>query len=400
MLSCSKQAELKREFDLNFLTHRAIGNEVEGLAWICDLKIVDLDQDGLLDVLAVEGRLNQVLWIRQVSKNVYEEEIIGDPVAGPAHVEISDFDNDGDMDVMVSSMGIVAPNDNHIGAVVILENDGKQNFSNRVLLKDTYRVTYVEAGDLDGDGDNDLIVGQFGYLEGEVRWMEQTEPWEFVSHSLLGLPGTVHAPLGDIDNDGDLDIMALVSQNWEDIYLFENDGTGNFSSKVIWGSTLKDFGSSGMRLADIDLDGDLDVAYTNGDGFDYTIPGSRPWHGVQWLENLGDTNFEYHRIGNFSGSYSPTVVDIEGDGDMDILAVSGFNDWSKEDAVSLLLLENTGGQIFEPHVLAHQPTHLIVLDSADMDGDGDLEFITGGMYFYPPYNYPSRLTLWEINPVQ
>ena len=63
--------------------------------------------------------------------------------------------------------------------------------------------------------------------------------------------------------------MALVSQEWEEIYVFENDGHAAFKPGMIYGSTNEDFGSSGISLVDMDLDGDLDVLYTNGDAFDY-----------------------------------------------------------------------------------------------------------------------------------
>ncbi len=397
-VSCADKQPSAPDFGTDYLVSQNIGDPVEGLPWITDLHIADLDQDGLLDVIAAEGRLNKVMWIRQVAVNEYVEQVIGQPIAGPSHIKTADIDADGDLDVLVAGMGIVTPNNDSIGSVVVIENRGEGRFTNRTLVDKTYRVTYVEAGDLDGDGDQDLVVGKFGYFEGEIQWLEQVGPWEFKAHTLLELPGTIHAPIADIDNDGDEDILALVSQNWEDVYRFENTGDGDFSSSVIYGSTIKDYGSSGLTVADLDQDGDLDLVYTNGDGFDYGIPGSRPWHGVQWLENTAGGTFSYHRLGDFSGSYSPVVVDIEGDGDQDILAVSGFNDWSTDDAVSFLLYENTGSERFVAHVLAYAPTHLVVLDAADMDGDGEVEFVTGGMYFYPPYKHLSRVTLWDRSP--
>jgi hypothetical protein len=256
----------------------------------------------------------------------------------------------------------------------------------------------VAAADLNKDGKLDLVVGAFGYVEGEIRWLENMGKGEFKSHPLLDLPGTIHAPVADINGDGNPDIVALVSQDSEEVHAFIGDGAGRFRDQVLYGSTNKDFGSSGLTVADLNRDGRPDIVYTNGDGFDYATPGSRPWHGVQWLENRGEENFIYHRVGDFAGAYSPFVVDVDGDGNRDILACSGFNDWKNPDAVSLICFQNDGRNHFVPRPLAHAPTHLIVVKAADLYNDGRIELVTGAFMFYPPYDHPSRVTLWEPSP--
>lgn len=380
---------------LELFQPRPIGDPVNELPWITHLAIVDLDQDGLLDVIACEGRQNQVLWIRQVSPGAYQEQAIGQPIAGPVHVEAVDMDGDGNLDIVVASMGIVTPNNQQIGSVVILENQGGEVFANRVVLQDTWRVTDARAGDLNGNGLLDLAVGQFGYFEGAVQWLENQGDGSFEAHPLLALAGTVHAPLGDLDGDGHLDIVALVSQDSEEARAFLNDGRGHFSTSVLHRSRNKDFGSSGLTVGDLNQNGALDIVYTNGDGFDYSTPGSRPWHGLQWLENKGGSQFEYHRIANIPGAYSPVIVDLDGDGHRDIVVASWFNDWSDPAAASLIWVQNLGGERFFTRALARSPTHLVTVAAADMDGDGQVELITGAMHFYPPYDKTSRVTLWK-----
>ena len=113
--------------------------------------------------------------------------------------------------------------------MIVLENDGRQAFTTRVLVDKVARVSDVRAGDLDGDGDLDLAVAQFGYDQGETRWMENQGGWRFASHLLQDLSGPINAEIGDVDGDGDLDIVTLVSQEWEEIYAFVNDGRGHFT---------------------------------------------------------------------------------------------------------------------------------------------------------------------------
>jgi hypothetical protein len=396
--SSVRPAAKRNVLGLDSFSHRPIGNAPDGIPWITSLLIVDLDQDGLKDILVADARRNQVSWIRQVRLGVFEEQDIGQTVAGPAHLDAADLNGDGHLDVLVSSMGVIPPSNAKTGAVVVLENDGANHFINRVLLENVARVTCVAAADFNKDGRLDLIVGQFGYLQGEIRWMENLGNWQFKSHSLLDLPGTIDAPAADMNGDGNLDVVALVSQDSEEVHFFAGDGQGHFRDRVLYGSTNKDYGSSGLCIADVNKDGKLDVVYTNGDGFDYATPGPRPWHGVQWLENLGEGKFTFHRVGDFPGAFSPTVVDLNGDGFPDIVTCSGFNDWNNPDAVSLMCFENDGTNHFVPRVLAHEPTHLIVVKAADMFNDGRIELVTATFMFYPPYNRVSRVTLWEPKP--
>lgn len=381
---------------IDFLKKIPLGDAVgDTKPWITNLAIVDLDKDGLKDVVACDAKLNQVCWIRQGPAGTYTETKIGSQVRAPAHVTPCDMDGDGDLDLLIASMGMIFPNNDKIGSVVALENMGGGQFKNRVLVENIARVTDVEPGDFNRDGLIDLAVGQFGYDDGEIRWMENKGNWRFESHILMRISGTINTLVADIDGDGDLDIVALVSQEWEEIYVFENDGRGNFRPRKIYGSTNEDFGSSGISLVDLDKDGDLDILYTNGDAFDYIPPGPRPWHGVQWLENKGNLKFEYHRIGDFAGAYSARAVDVDHDGDLDVVVVSCFNKWDDPKAQSMIWFENDGRMNFTHHEITSNPSHLLVLECADMDGDGWVDLVTGGMYTYPPYDRMNRVTLWK-----
>jgi hypothetical protein len=78
------------------------------------------------------------------------------------------------------------------------------------------------------------------------------------------------------------------------------------------------------------------------------------------------------------------------------VALSGFNDWTKPQAVSLVWFRNDGRQNFTPHVLAYKPTHLVSVAVGDFDGNGRPALVTGNFYSYPPYSEPlSRVIVWH-----
>ena len=374
-----------------------VGAPPEAKPWITHVAFFDLDRDGLIDGLACDAAGNAVVWLRQSPAGQFTEITLADHLPAPVHASAVDFDRDGDPDILVACMGRVLPTNDRIGSVVILENAGNGHFVPHTVIADTARVTDVESGDFNGDGRLDLAVAKFGYYEGAVTWLENLGDWTFREHTLLDLPGAINVCVADLTGDGQPDIAAVVSQQYEEIYLFENKH-GAFEATAIFGSTNEDFGSSNLSLCDVNRDGKLDLLYTNGDGFDYAEPGSRPWHGVQWLENRGGRVFRNHRIADFPGAYSPVGVDLNGDGAIDIVCVSGFNDWKNPASVSLMAFINDGREHFTPVPLAHEPTHLITVAAADIDGDGRPELLTGGFFIYPPWDRINRLTFWRGAP--
>ena len=404
LAGCGEKEKTKLTIDLageaiesvGMYTGEDIGGPFEGKPWITHLRVVDLDADGMKDILACEGLTHRVFWLRQVEKNRFEEISISTEIRGPARVEAVDMDFDGDLDLLVAGMGVIFPNNEPIGSIVILENLGDTSFRHRVIVENIARANDVQAADLDGDGDLDLAVAQFGYYQGEVRMMRQTSPWEFESEILSDLEGAVNVCIADFDGNDTLDIAALISQDYEEIHIFSNDGQANFETKVVYGSTNADYGSSGIYLADFNKDGRVDILYANGDGFDLVKPGPRPWHGMQWLENEGSFSFKYHRMGDLPGAYSPVAADVDGDGDIDAIATSCFADWADPKAVSLALFRNEGGNVFVKEILAYSPTHLLPLDVSDLDEDGKIELVTGGFHAYPHYNAMSRIVVWRL----
>ena len=372
---------------------------------VANVNFVDLDQDGQLDVLAGDAQYHLLAWLHMKDGKGQETPLAGRAQLAqfkvPAHTEAFDFDFDGDLDIIVAIMGQLSPTDALLGHVVLLINDGEQKFEPIVLLKETPRVADVQPADLDGDGDWDFAIAMFGMLTtGKVVWLEQVSPGEFQVNPLSERNGCSHIPVGDLNNDGRLDIVAMVTQEFEEIVAFINVGKGTFERKVLFEALNPGFGSSGIELVDLDQDDDLDVLFTNGDGFDDVD--AKPYHGVQWLENLGGFQFEYHELTRFYGAYAANAGDLDLDGDLDIVVTSCFMSssheyWDDLPKQGLIWLENDGSQNFTRHAITDYPAHVISTDLGDMTGDGKPDIVAGGMNVFPPFPPPhlmSRVSLW------
>ena len=102
-------------------------------------------------------------------------------------------------------------------------------------------------------------------------------------------------------------------------------------------------------------------------------------------------------ICNFIGSYSARPADIDGDGDLDLFAVSAFNLWDNPESQSFIWIENIGNMQFKKHDITNTPSHLLTLEPGDFNNDGLTDFVTGGMHTYPPFDRLGRITLWMNN---
>jgi hypothetical protein len=303
----------------------------------------------------------------------------------PCHVEPCDLDADGLTDLVVADLGSFQAADHDRGRVVWLRQNRVGRFDEVVVATGLGRVDDVRPADFDGDGDTDLLVADFGFHRtGKILLLENRGPRQrpqFEAHEIDPRPGTTTLPLADFNGDGRLDFVAAVSQEYETIDLFLNQGQGRFHRRTLWTGPDLTFGTSTIDLVDLDEDGDTDVLCANGDSFDNRyVP---PWHGAQWLENLGDGRFAYHRLTDLSGACRIRAADLDLDGDLD-LVVSAFlpsevkpNSATPDKWASLVLLEQVGPGRFVRHTLETGYPYHASLEIADFDHDGDLDLAVG-----------------------
>ncbi len=355
---------------------------------VTNINITDLDKDGHPDALVTRrwGKLapeadtpSIVQWHYRKNGKWQQRELAS--LRALAHTEVFDHNGDGHLDIVAADLGDLFPSNNNNGKVMLLENDGMQQFKHRVLLENVGRVADVRPGDFDGDGDLDYAVAVFGFfMPGQVCWLENTGSFPYRLHTLTGKSGAMHVIPVDLNADGRLDLVTLITQEHEEVVAFINTGNAQFEQRLLFKAPTPLFGSSGIELSDLDQDGDADVILTNGDAVNRALAQlpRRPYHGVQWLENTGNLQFVYHDIARLYGAYRATVGDMDGDGDRDIVALSGIKTGANDP--ELIWLENDGKQNFTARGISRGQNNFGVTAAiGDLNEDGRLDILTGGL---------------------
>jgi VCBS repeat protein len=355
------------------------GATATGAIAISNVRLYDVDADRRLDVVASEMRTGPVML--GLAKDRWSLKPIAQ-LAHPAHIEQVDLDKDGLADFLVADLGSFQPADHADGAVYWLRRRQDRSYLKVPIATKLPRTADVRAADFDGDGDLDVVVASFGWRStGQLTLLEnQTTNWKspvFVTKVLDPRTGAINAPPIDLDKDGKMDFVVLFAQQHETVVAFMNKGKGlEFTPQTIYEAPHPNWGSSGIELVDLDKDGDTDVLLAHGDTFDDLVV--KPYHGLVWLENTGSFPFVEHPLARLAGVHGLKAVDLDGDGDLDVVAsalVAGGDGTAS--LPSLVWLEQTAPGKFERHTIeSGTPSHAS-LDAGDMDGDGKPDLAVG-----------------------
>ncbi|MFN0067438.1 MAG: FG-GAP-like repeat-containing protein [Limisphaerales bacterium] len=289
--------------------------------------------------------------------------------------------------LLLANIGSFQPAQTELAAITRWTRTGGA-WQPQVLVTNLPRTTDVQEADLNGDGRPDLVVSVFGNLIGRLAWYEATEGG-LREHRLLDKPGCLRTDIRDWNGDGRPDIMALFAQESEGLYLFLNDGDGEFTMREILRRHPL-FGHSWFDVADLDADGRPDLLVTNGDNGEYASP-LKNYHGVRAYLNRGGLKFEEAWFHPLNGAYRALARDFDLDGDLDVAAISFFPDYVSRPRESFVYFENHGGLKFSPWTFPECIAgRWLVMDAGDLDGDGD-EDLALGSYIKGPSPVPGGL---------
>ncbi|NER13775.1 BspA family leucine-rich repeat surface protein [Leptobacterium flavescens] len=286
-----------------------------------------LNDDNHTDILSSSYHDNKIAWYgNDGNGNFGEQQIISTDAKGAMTVHATDLDGDGDQDVLSASY-----NDDKIAWY---KNDGDGNFGEQQIIStDAKGAMAVHVADLDGDGNQDVLSAS--YNDNKIAWYKNdghgnftdqaniSNPFEakdFISATAMGATSIYAA---DLDNDGDMDVLAASAGN-NTIAWYENRikpfGLISGIRIRIWVEhkiSITALGASSVRAVDLDNDGDMDVVAT-----------SQKDNTVAWYENLGRGYFgdpstnEKLISKDADGARWVHTEDLDGDGYPDVLSAS------------------------------------------------------------------------------
>lgn len=322
----------------------------------CAIDVGDVDNDGDIDVVGTATTSAVILlWENEGGDPItWTEQVVATP-PGAAGVDLADLDGDGRLDVVVA---LIDPRNKIVW---------KQNLGGDPIVWGTQTIEpnwgdtwEMWTGDVNGDGHLDVMATK--WLPGEVAWWQNsgTTPIVWTKRAVAPSLGGAHSVRGaDLDKDGDMD-LAVAAGIANKILVYWSDG----ANPPTWSPQVLDslaFGARSVWIGDIDGDSNLDVAgiwWENHIAWWRNSGGSTP----TWtLQVVSETAY---------GGHGLCMADVNGDGRLDILGASVNGD-------KIAWYENGGGSpiTWTEHILSGSYDGATGVRAADLDSDGDLEVV-------------------------
>ncbi|MBA3549322.1 MAG: VCBS repeat-containing protein [Nannocystis sp.] len=297
-------------------------------------------------------------------------------------LELADINGDGRVDIMFANgAGYSGPDGGEQSRAFLNQGAGKPfiEVSEDVfgVVKDQARV--IKAGDVDGDGDLDLVVGNTFETQSRLYLGDGAGGFMEASGQLPQGPASIgDLEFGDVDADGDLD---LVLADWGPgkaggaggvTKLWTNDGAGNFSDATAANMpAIQVSWSWELELADVDNDLDLDVLVSC-----KTCSGSFMFHN----DGAGKFVDASDQLPQFKNNYEFEAIDLNGDDFVDLVTINDGPNFTEH----IFLGDGIGGFDDATDELwpdaAQDPGDDNMVAFLDVDNDGDADFVICGLF--------------------
>jgi len=316
--------------------------------------VSDMDGDGYPEVVVAGVDIS--IFQTQGDSLIDPPQAYDGPI-GVADMALADFDADGAVDVAVVG--------SEVGNVMVRLNDGSGSLLEPTIVSIDPGAVSMNAADIDGDGDQDLVV-VFG--SGPPSLLENQGGGVFSAPTALGFDANHIIRFGDMNGDGLVD--AHVVKPTARLFLNRPDDPGQFDAGAATWNLPTPLASI---LGDIDGDGDNDIISTH-----WSSDPDPPSSSISFSINNGDATFGGSTLmwttGMSNGLIPLAVTDVDGDGDMDAIASDGF---------MLVYLINDGGASSFRAYDARPMSQILRAAPIDLesDGDTDLAIINGGSVF-------------------
>jgi hypothetical protein len=350
--------------------------------------LIQIDTSNIKHSILVGDAFRKKLFRFSEGMDVEDSILVGGPVVG---LEIRQES------MTACDIGVLNPNNGKFGKGLLIStrSDQKMKLDSNPLFDSLARPVQLTAVDMNQDGLTDYLVCEFGHLTGSLSWMENTGSGKYQHHIIRPVPGAIKAYVQDYNHDGLPDLWVLFSQGDEGIFLFTNQGKGKFSERKILGFPAI-YGSTYFELDDFNHDGYPDILYTCGDNADYSVV-LKPYHGVYIFLNDGQNHFSQKYFFPINGCFKAMARDFDGDGDLDIAAISFFADYARQPEEGFVYLRNKGNFEFEPFTVPEGKSgRWLTMDVADLDGDGKMDIVLGNFSVAPAFIHSS--VNWKKGP--
>ena len=320
--------------------------------------VVDLDADGDQDLLAASSDDGSLRWLEGSESTEgdqqFTEHLLGNDALGGNSVRTGDLDGDGDLDVVATSRS----NDMIFWYEQKGLNDGRFGDAQEIGSS-SEGVSFAAVSDIDGDGDEDIVATI--YEEDQVVWFSNSGDGSFSDEMIIEdqTDGPWMLQAADLDGDGDQDVLVAF-YSADKVAWYANDGSGSFSSSKTLVEDLD--GATFVIAADLDNDQDLDVALTA--YRDDTIG---------WIENQGSGEFlDLETLAaDADGAADVYAVDLDDDDDLDLVAAVINDD-------EVVKFENVGEGFTQKSVIDGSVDGPRSIYAGDLDGDGYMDLAVTG----------------------